>query len=183
MPEGHPLVTSKHLLNYGIKFNDTNNISEKDFVEINKRSLVEPYDILLSMIGTVGLISYVMYDKINFAIKNVGLFKTSKNELLREFILLHLKSDTITNYIETHQAGSTQSYISLKELRKIPVCIPPKTILLEFKEITTPILNQIKINYKEIETLTKLRDTLLPKLMSGEIDVSEINFDLRGDKT
>lgn len=177
--EGFPLITSKHLNEYDVNKNEANRISFEDYTNINKRSLVEPFDILISMIGTVGNICYIMYDEVDFAIKNVGLFKTSQNPLIREYLLLYLKSNIINHYIDSRLAGSTQKYISLTELRNIPIVIPPKEVLKEFKNIVNPIFNNIKINHFEINNLIKLRDTLLPKLMSGEIDVSKINCDMQ----
>ena len=175
---GFPLITSKHLNEYDVNKNEANRISFEDYTNINKRSLVEPFDILISMIGTVGNICYIMYDEVDFAIKNVGLFKTSQTPLIREYLLLYLKSSIINHYIDSRLAGSTQKYISLTELRNIPIVIPPNGVLKEFKNIVNPIFNNIKINHFEINNLIKLRDTLLPKLMSGEIDVSKINCDL-----
>ena len=81
-------------------------------------------------------------------------------------------------YIDARLAGSTQKYISLTELRNIPIVIPPNDILIEFKNTVNPIFDIIKTNHFEINNLVKLRDTLLPKLMSGEIDVSKINCDI-----
>ena len=131
------------------------------------------------MIGTVGNICYITYDEVDFAIKNVGLFKTSKTPLLREYLLLYLKSNAVNRYIDSHLAGSTQKYIRLSDLRNIPIIIPPDDVLKEFKNIVTPIFDNIKNNYKEIDNLITLRDILLPKLMSGEIDVSLINSYLK----
>jgi len=173
---GFPLITSKHLNEYSVNKNEANKISFEDFANINKRSLVEPFDILISMIGTVGTISYIMCDEVDFAIKNVGLFKTSKNPLLREYLLLYLKSNVVYQYIDSHLAGSTQKYISLTELRNIPIVIPPEEVLIEFKNIINPIFKCIRHNSFELDNLMILRDTLLPKLMNGEIDVSKINL-------
>ena len=53
-----------------------------------------------------------------------------------------------------------------------------KQTMDKFGEIGNPIISTILANLKEIEKLTNMRDTLLPKLMSGEIDVSKINYDL-----
>lgn len=172
---GFPLITSTHLNEYGVNKKEANEISFEDYKKINKRSLVEPFDILISMIGTVGNICYITYDEVDFAIKNVGLFKTSKTPLLREYLLLYLKSNAVNRYIDSHLAGSTQKYIRLSDLRNIPIIIPPDDVLKEFKNIVTPIFDNIKNNYKEIDNLITLRDILLPKLMSGEIDVSLIN--------
>ena len=176
--KGFSLITSKHLNEYDVNKEEANKISFEDYTNINKRSLVEPFDILISMIGTVGNICYIMYDEVDFAIKNVGLFKTSQTPHMREYLLLYLKSNIMGQYIDARLAGSTQKYISLTELRNIPIVIPPNDILIEFKNTVNPIFDNIKTNHFEINNLVKLRDTLLPKLMSGEIDVSKINCDL-----
>ena len=60
-------------------------------------------------------------------------------------------------------------------LGDMDIIIPPDNILLEFHELVFPIIEKIRDSYLEINKLSKLRDTLLPKLMSGEIDVSKIN--------
>ena len=64
-------------------------------------------------------------------------------------------------------------------LGDMEVVIPPENILKEFHERVFPIIEKIRDSYYEVNNLTKLRDTLLPKLMSGEIDVSKINCDLK----
>ena len=63
-------------------------------------------------------------------------------------------------------------------IKKEELVIPPETELNKFNNTINDILIKIYKNGVEITKLTKLRDTLLPKLMSGEIDVSNINFDL-----
>ena len=174
--EGYLLVTSKHLLPYGIDRIAPNRIIEKDFKKINERSLVEKGDVLMSMIGTIGLISFVTDNIIDFAIKNVALFKTSKSPEFVYYFLSFLKSKKTQQYIEMCLAGSTQKYISLKELRKIPIPNPDSITLKHFNEIVIPMYQTIVQNSKENIVLTKVRDTILPKLMSGELDVSDIEF-------
>ena len=58
--DGYSLVTSKHLLPFGVDISSANIISKTDYDKINERSKVNTGDILISMIGTVGLISYVI---------------------------------------------------------------------------------------------------------------------------
>ena len=166
---GYLLVTSKHLEAYSINPTDANFITKEDYDKINERSKVDNGDILLSMIGTVGIVSLVIDNPVTWAIKNMGLFKTSKVEDLKYYLLNYLKSDDVRNYIEQHLAGSTQKYISLSELRNLPINIPEKNILEKFNNIVTPIYEQIVNNTNEIKNLKELRDTLLPKLMNGEI--------------
>ncbi|MCR4651095.1 MAG: restriction endonuclease subunit S [Lachnospiraceae bacterium] len=174
--EGFPLVTSKHLLPYGVDLSNANLISKEDFDKTNERSIVETHDILISMIGTVGLISLVIDNPVPFAIKNVGLFKTSKCPELYAYILTYLRSTKTTHHIEKTLAGSTQKYISLGELRKMPIILPDENQLNDFNSIVVPLIMQITNLTEENKRLAELRDTLLPKLMSGELDISDIDI-------
>lgn len=174
--EGFPLVTSKHLLPYGVDLSTANLISKEDFDKTNERSIVETHDILISMIGTVGLISLVIDNPVPFAIKNVGLFKTSKFPELYAYILTYLRSTKTTQHIEKTLAGSTQKYISLGELRKMPIILPDENQLNDFNSIVVPLIMQITNLTEENKRLAELRDTLLPKLMSGEFDISDIDI-------
>lgn len=117
---GYLLVTSKHLEAYSINPTDANFITKEDYDKIHERSKVDNGDILLSMIGTVGIVSLVIDNPVTWAIKNMGLFKTSKVEDLKYYLLNYLKSDDVRNYIDQHLAGSTQKYISFSELRNLP---------------------------------------------------------------
>lgn len=173
---GYYLITSKHLLPFGVDKASANHISKADFDKINERSLVETQDILMSMIGTVGLISYIPYETVDFAIKNVALFKTSHTPELAYYFLCYLKSERTLQYIEKCLAGSTQKYISLGELRKMPIYSPTSDEIRKFNYLVKPMFEEIVSRTYENTLLAEMRDTLLPKLMSGELDVSNIKL-------
>lgn len=78
-----------------------------------------------------------------------------------------------------HQTGGAQQHINKNNVESFKIICPPAEIISEYKTIVSPIYSKISDNCFEIEKLQKLRDTLLPKLMSGEIDVSKINCDLK----
>jgi len=94
----------------------------------------------------------------------------NKTLFLYLFLLFNQKE------IENLASGSVQQNLSKDLIANLNLIVPPIEIIenLPFKEIFDTIAN----NYFEIEYLTNLRDTLLPKLMSGEVDVSKINCDL-----
>lgn len=173
---GYYLITSKHLLSFGVDKASANHISKADFDKINERSLVETKDILMSMIGTIGLISYIPYEVIDFAIKNVALFKTSHTPELAYYFLCYLKSERTLQHIEKCLAGSTQKYISLGELRKMPIYSPTTNEIREFNCLVKPMFEEIVSRTYENTLLAEMRDTLLPKLMSGEFDASDIEL-------
>lgn len=165
---GHPLVTSTHLNLYDISLKETYNISSEDFIQANKRSKVDKHDILFSMIGTIGLINYILYDEINFAIKNVGLFKTSKKKSISEYILFFLKSEYLKTYLAASLLGSTQNYVTLSFLREIPILVPDENLLLNFENSAVKIVNRIYLKVKENNALETMKDLLLSKLATIE---------------
>jgi type I restriction enzyme S subunit len=160
---GYPLVTSTHLNLYDISLKETYNISETDFIEINKRSKVEKFDILYSMIGTIGIVNYVLYDNIDFAVKNIGIFKTSKKKNISEYLLFFLKSDYIKKFIQSSLLGSTQSYVTLNLLRSIHVLIPCID-LTKYEEIVEKIINAIYLRVNENAILESQKELLLSKI-------------------
>ncbi|MDO7242956.1 restriction endonuclease subunit S [Acinetobacter pittii] len=167
---GFPLVTSKHIGNWVLDFESCYLISEVDYEKVNSRSQVETFDILMSMIGTLGR-TYLEFGSVSYAIKNIGLFKTSRNPQWKYFIYLWLNSSLGKQFIDEHKSGSTQEYLSLGSLRSIRFKKPPTDVLKQFNGLVDDMFQKIYANINQIQTLEKLRDTLLPKLMSGEVRV------------
>ena len=118
------------------------------------------------MIGTIGTISFITDQKIDFAIKNVGLFRTSQNPAIRHFILSYLKSEIVKKYIASYMAGSTQSYVSLNVLRKIPLILPSEDVLQYFEKQVTPLFAKMIENTHEITKLSDLKDAITTSMSS-----------------
>ncbi|MBS6557253.1 MAG: restriction endonuclease subunit S [Roseburia sp.] len=91
----------------------------------------------------------------------------SVEELYLFFSLINIKSIV---------TGAVQQKVSQQNLKKVPAIIPSKQALSAFDEIIQPIFAQIRNLRDENANLSQLRDTLLPKLMSGELDVSDIDL-------
>ena len=72
--------------------------------------------------------------------------------------------------------GAVQPKISQANLRSVQVVIPPEHNLREYNDLVVPLFSLFRANEEECKTFTALRDTLLPKLMSGEIDVSAVQL-------
>jgi len=77
----------------------------------------------------------------------------------------------IKQLLEEMGKGTAQSNLSPIETSNMELIIPDESRLEEFSAIATPWLNKLLFNKKSIQTLTQLRDSLLPKLMSGEVSV------------
>lgn len=82
---------------------------------------------------------------------------------------------SLTN-IKSIVTGAVQQKVSQQNLKKVPAIIPSKDALSAFDELIQPIFSQIRNLRDENASLADLRDTLLHKLMSGELDVSDIDL-------
>ena len=122
--EGRYLITSKHLKPSGIDFSSANKICEEDYQKIIQRSKVEQYDILFSMIGTIGNIHRVTIPIVDFAVKNMGIFKMGGDANKSLWMYYWLQSPIAQEYIQSRITGSTQGYLTLGNLRDFPVCVP-----------------------------------------------------------
>lgn len=96
------------------------------------------------------------------------------NNIGTAFIYFFLKQALPT--IEGMASGSTFKEISGSGMKSVPVVIPDDETLHKFSEFCKALFEQQIILEAENRRLSSLRDTLLPKLMSGEIDVSNIDF-------
>lgn len=119
--KGRKLITSKHLGRYGIDFEGAKNISESDYQKVISRSKVEQWDILFSMIGTIGNLYLERNHKIEYACKNMGIFQLGGDESKAKWLYYYLQTPKAKEYIETSGRGTTQSYVPLAALRALPV--------------------------------------------------------------
>ena len=93
------------------------------------------------------------------------------------FGLLFCDQDRTIKYAQTTSKGSTMPYAVWEGgLRDIDIMIPDKESVHEFNGIVAPMIRTIQSSYEKIKCLREIRDTLLPRLMSGELDVSDIDL-------
>ena len=119
--KGRKLITSKHLSRYGIDFESAKNISELDYQKVISRSKVEQWDILFSMIGTIGNLYLERNHTIEYACKNMGIFQMGGDERKAKWLYYYLQTPKARKYIETSGRGTTQSYVPLAALRALPI--------------------------------------------------------------
>lgn len=166
---GIPLVTGKHINNGFIDFKSTYLISEADHIKISKRSGLESGDILLSNIGTVGSTCIVNYDR-EFSVKNVIILKP-KSEVKTAYLYYLMTSQAIQDILSVQTNGASQQFVGLTFMRRFKILIPSERILNRFAEQITPILTEKQTVYAKSQNLARQRDLLLPRLMSGKMEV------------
>ena len=107
-----------------------------------------------------------------FWVNNHAHILTGKLGFNVESLLLLFKRTPVKSIV----TGAVQPKISQANLRSIQVVIPPQSELNAFNDLICPMFEQIRQNQDQNKALASLRDALLPKLMSGEIDVSNVQL-------
>ena len=107
-----------------------------------------------------------------FWVNNHAHILTGKHGFTVESLMLLFRRTPVKSIV----TGAVQPKISQANLKSIPVVIPSEAVLSELNNAIEPLFSQIRVNIEENKSLAALRDALLPKLMSGEIDVSDITF-------
>ncbi len=108
-----------------------------------------------------------------FWVNNHAHVLTGRSGFNVESLLLLLQKTSVKSVV----TGAVQPKISQMNLKRIPVVIPPFENISTFNDKIAPLFTKIRTNIEESKRLAQLRDSLLPKLMSGEIDVSEVNLE------
>lgn len=170
--EGKKLITSKHIKFGKIDFSSAYEISIEDYKNVNKRSKVDKYDILFSMIGTIAETVIVDFEP-DFAIKNVGLFKTKNNHQLAKWIYYYLKSNDAKAEIEACLKGTTQQYITLGDLRNFPIQLPTFLEIDAITEVLSSLDDKIDLLQRQNKTLEEIAETLFRQWFVEDTSASE----------
>ena len=163
--DGYPLVTSKNLTSEGLDFSDISFISEVDYISINKRSKVEIGDIIFGMIGTIGNPVLLKID--GFAIKNVALLKKD-GFIDNSFLIQLLQSSSFIKYISLENAGGTQKFLGLSQIRNFQLfspSLPEQTAIGSFFQ---DIDQLISLQQRKLEVLKEQKKTYLKLLFPAK---------------
>ena len=154
----------------GLYISNSSEQLTKEAVERHNVKVVPDNTVLLSFKLTVGRIAITNGEMTtNEAIAH---FKTDKKEI-NEYLYCYLKC---FNYQTMGSTSSIAIAVNSKIIKGMPFVVPTDDELKEFHDVAAPMFARIKTNQVETDNLTALRDTLLPKLMSGELDVSNIDL-------
>lgn len=163
---------------------DNLNLAECSYVDVGKIDKAKDFivgagDLLIAMTGaTIGKFAMVPYCTETLLVnQRVGKFFLGDNPVEKlPFIYCTLKQPDVYYEIVNRGQGSAQPNISAADIMSIPCVIPTADVLNTFNDTVQPLFDLIITNQQENQRLSELRDNLLPKLMSGELDVSDIQF-------
>lgn len=179
--EGIPSIGAENILGLGKFDYSKNKLISYEFFNKMKKGKIKDKDVLLykygAQLGRKSLFMKGFPFETCCINEHVFILRTNSN-LSPYYLYFWLDQDWMTNEIINLNSNSAQPGINQKDVKSLPILIPSDNIMDKFHEIVSPGMEIIFDNALEIKKLSQLRDTLLPKLMSGEIDVSEINCDL-----
>jgi type I restriction enzyme S subunit len=188
---GDFVKTNEETINNGysqqvIEYLDTSSLTEGKIESIQllglkeapsrAKRLVKHNDVLISTVRPNQKHFGIIKNPKKNLVVSTGFCVLTCHKIDPHFIYVLLTTDEMTEYLHSIAEGSTSTYPSLKpsDIGKIEFLLPPKTKLNEFAKIASDNWHKIDINQKQISTLESLRDTLLPKLMSGEVRVKDV---------
>jgi len=172
--------------NENVVFVNTGDVLEGQFLHSNEispiglpgqaKKAIELYDILYSEIRPKNKrFAFVDFDTSNYVVSTKFMIIRPKNDFSPFILYLILKNqDTIDEFnIVAESRSGTFPQITFDAVKSFPIVIPSKEKQNDFDNILLPIMEKKKLNHQQIQTLTKTRDELLPRLMSGEVRVNE----------
>ena len=169
-PQDFTWVSISDMKSCGLYISSSSEQLTKDAVDRHNVKVVPDNTVLLSFKLTVGRIAITNGEMTtNEAIAH---FKTNKKEI-NEYLYCYLKC---FNYQTMGSTSSIATAVNSKIIKGMPFVVPTDKELKEFHDFAAPIFAKIKATQIETDNLATLRDTLLPKLMSGELDVSDIDI-------
>jgi type I restriction enzyme S subunit len=173
--EGIPLIATNCVKNERIfpTYEKVRYIGEETYANWF-RSHPIPGDIIFVNKGAPGSVNLVP-DPIDFCIAQDMIALRVNNRFVSNYYLFsYFRSAAVQNEILNMSVGTTIPHLKKTDLLKFNIPIPKSEYLKKYTEKVAPIFEMLNLNQKENQTLSKTRDTLLPKLISGEIEVKEV---------
>ncbi|MFM2584053.1 restriction endonuclease subunit S [Vibrio campbellii] len=171
---GYPMASVKDMDEFSFNLDKCRRISESDYQSlVSSKCRPEIGDVLIAKDGSYLKHIFVLKEAVDVALLSSIAIARPSNIISSNYICLTLKQSNTKYRLENIVSGAVIQRIVLKDFRKFKVLYPPVEILECFEEKISSIYQLIHQNLKNSYTLTKLRDTLLPKLLSGEIELKE----------
>lgn len=169
-PDDVTWISISNMGSCGVYINSSSEQLTQEAVEKHNVKIVPNNTVILSFKLTVGRIAIT--DGEMATNEAIAHFKTDKPEI-NEYLYCYLKK---FNYQTMGSTSSIATAVNSKIIKAMPFIVPTDEEIREFHDIAAPMFSLIKSNQQEINRLSVLRDSLLPKLMSGELDVSDIDI-------
>ena len=171
---GIPFYRSKEViqLSQGQAITEPLYISNDTFQNFkNKFGEPEENDILITYVGKIGISYLVDGHEFYFKDGNLTLIKSGSDKILSLFLFQWLNSQGGKQQLHQSTIGTSQSALTIENLKKIKLIVPDKKLVEDYYNKTYDMIEKKRILQKNNQNLTAQRDLLLPRLMSGKLEV------------
>lgn len=158
----------------GLDLSSVRHIAEEDFAKWTKRVMPREGDIVFTYEATLNRYALIPKGFRGCLGRRLALIRTTPESRRNLFLYLHFFSADWREVITRNTlSGATVDRIPLSKLPQFPITLPPDDLIHRFDDIVRPMFEQVEVLRRKNTNLRAQRDLLLPKLISGEIDVSE----------
>ena len=172
--EGPVFLGIKNLTGTGLDFGEVRHIAESDFGQWTRRVLPAAGDIVFSYEATLGFFALVPPGLRCCLGRRLALIRPRSNAADGHFFFHQFIAAPFQRLLERHTIqGATVNRIALKHFPSYLVMDPPSEVKAAFDATVTPIWARIHANQAQAQSLTEIRDTLLPRLISGQLRLPE----------
>jgi type I restriction enzyme S subunit len=175
LSEGYPYLQLDTISDSGIlRFENAGLISKEDYDKWTSRIEVQGGDCLITNVGRVGAVSQVP-EHFKAAIgRNITAMRPNNALLHKSFLVIVLLSDFMKREIKRNtDSGTILEALNVKNIPNLIIPGPSDAVLLEFAKLCDPLQLQIQELHSMNVNLKMIRDSLLPRLMSGELQILE----------
>lgn len=172
--EGYPMASVKDMHSWGFDLNTCRKISEEDYHEL-RRNNCNPLknDVLIAKDGSYLKHIFVVEEDLDLVVLSSIAMLRPNNNINPHFLSLTLKRKDVLRMMENYVSGAVLQRIVLRDFRKFLIVNPPIDIQTYWFKLVEGMFEASWNNIHSNNSLAKLRDTLLPKLMSGELRIPD----------
>lgn len=173
--EGPVFLGIKNLTGTKVDLSDVRHISEDDWPKWTKRIEPRHKDIVFTYEATLGYFAIIPPGLRCCLGRRLALIRPRLEDNNSHFMFHSFTSDPFLSFLETHSIhGATVNRVPLSEFPKYPLLWPSPELVAAFETTAQQIWNRIHVNDSESEALKNIRDSLLPRLLSGEVRAIEV---------
>lgn len=175
--EGVPVVMPKDLIGFRIRPDSIARIPEVTADKLSRHRM-QPGDIVYGRRGDIGRRAFLMAHQAGWFC-GTGCLRVRANpqKINGWYLFNYLGQENVVGLIKGRAQGVTMPNLNTGLLSSVPVALPPRQLQDEFARITFPMAETIEALFTTIQNLRRTRDLLLPRLLSGQIDVSTKDHD------
>ena len=174
--DGAKFINIRCIQDGDLRLDTANMISSEEANGKYRHFMLNEWDVIVSTSGTLGRYAVVRKEHLPLCLNtSVIRFVPKKSFSHFSYMLGYLSSSEFYDHLQTKASGSVQANFGPMHLRQITMLIPSDIVLGKYHNLVFPLFQKVIENRRESEQLARLRDSLLPRLMSGELSIANLD--------